>query len=323
MWFCSGRIDSERESRPEEAGLHAGTLDNTSWRAPVAYIWTRSAQPWVQFSDDALAFDTAPEGRGIPSQPLRERTWDLLDEMPSLTCTIEPLLQILEQLTTERKTLDKRLEQTARSDAVRQRLMSIPGVGPITGHAFRVTLDDPSRFDPSKAVGSHLGLTPKVYQPGETDRSGQISKSSDHLLTAPTLRGSNGSHDALPPTVEAEGVAYRQCETAWCQTRSRRRRSQTRGDHARLRERVPKRYGKSRGRLTTSAPGSLSFDHDLDDGNRSPTPPGECLRQIARCEIGRRNPRIPSWGGGGTRPRTEADLNHTTLALALCEPAEG
>lgn len=181
MWFCSGRIDSERESRPEEAGLHAGTLDNTSWRAPVAYIWTRSAQPWVQFSDDALAFDTAPEGRGIPSQPLRERTWDLLDEMPSLTCTIEPLLQILEQLTTERKTLDKRLEQTARSDAVRQRLMSIPGVGPITGHAFRVTLDDPSRFDPSKAVGSHLGLTPKVYQPGETDRSGQISKSSDHL----------------------------------------------------------------------------------------------------------------------------------------------
>src|SRR5580704_11014701 len=60
--------------------------------------------------------------------------------------------------------------------------MSIPGVGPITSLAFRVTVDDPSRFDSSKAVGAHLGLTPRVYQSGETDRSGQISKAGDHML---------------------------------------------------------------------------------------------------------------------------------------------
>jgi transposase len=110
------------------------------------------------------------------------RARDLLEEMPSLTCAIEPLLRILEQLTLERKALDKRLEQTARSDAVCKRLMSIPGVGPITSLAFRVTVDDPSRFDSSKAVGAHLGLTPRVYQSGETDRSGQISKAGDHTL---------------------------------------------------------------------------------------------------------------------------------------------
>jgi transposase len=110
------------------------------------------------------------------------RARDLLEEMPSLACAIEPLLRILERLTAERKALDKRLEQTARSDAVRQRLMSIPGVGPITSLAFRVTVDDPSRFDSSKAVGAHLGLTPRVYQSGETDRSGQISKAGDHML---------------------------------------------------------------------------------------------------------------------------------------------
>jgi transposase len=60
--------------------------------------------------------------------------------------------------------------------------MTIRGVGPITSLAFRVAVDDPTRFDSSKAVGAHLGLTPRVYQSGEIDRSGQISKAGDHLL---------------------------------------------------------------------------------------------------------------------------------------------
>ena len=80
----------------------------------------------------------------------------------------------------ERKALDTRLGQAARNDAVCLRLMTIPGVGPITSLAFRVTVDDPARFDSSKAVGAHVGLTPRVYQQsGEIDRSGQISKAGD------------------------------------------------------------------------------------------------------------------------------------------------
>jgi transposase len=78
--------------------------------------------------------------------------------------------------------LDKRLGQAARKDAVCLRLITIPGVGPITSLAFRVTVDDPARFDSSKAVGAHVGLTPRVYQSGEIDRSGQISKAGDHML---------------------------------------------------------------------------------------------------------------------------------------------
>jgi transposase len=57
-----------------------------------------------------------------------------------------------------------------------------PGVGPITSLAFRVTVDDPERFESSRSVGAHIGLTPRVYQSGETDRSGQISKAGDHIL---------------------------------------------------------------------------------------------------------------------------------------------
>ena len=33
-----------------------------------------------------------------------------------------------------------------------------------------------------KVVGAHFGLTPRVYQSGEIDRSGQISKAGDSML---------------------------------------------------------------------------------------------------------------------------------------------
>jgi hypothetical protein len=67
MWFCGdcgGRIYSERTSRPEEIGVRAGTLDDTSWLMPVAHVWTRSVQPWMRFSDEALVFAMAPDSYG-------------------------------------------------------------------------------------------------------------------------------------------------------------------------------------------------------------------------------------------------------------------
>src|SRR4051794_11313707 len=43
------------------------------------------------------------------------------------------------------------------------------------------TVENPSRFSRSRAVGAHLGLTPRRYQSGETDRSGHISRCGDGL----------------------------------------------------------------------------------------------------------------------------------------------
>jgi hypothetical protein len=39
--------------------------------------------------------------------------------------------------------------------------------------AFRVTVDDPAHFDSSKAVGAHIGLTPRVYQSGKSMGQGR------------------------------------------------------------------------------------------------------------------------------------------------------
>lgn len=110
------------------------------------------------------------------------RVGELLEQMPSLNIAIGPLMRVLGQLTAERRAMDKLLAQAARKDGICLRLMTIPGIGPITSLAFRATVDDPTRFASSKSLGAHLGLTPRVYQSGETDRSGQISKAGDRML---------------------------------------------------------------------------------------------------------------------------------------------
>ena len=47
--------------------------------------------------------------------------------------------------------------------------------------AYVSTVEDPARFGRSRAVGAHLGLTPRQYQSGEINRSGRISQCGDGL----------------------------------------------------------------------------------------------------------------------------------------------
>jgi len=106
----------------------------------------------------------------------------LLADLPELRAAIAPLLEARNMMRKKKKELDAQLEKQARKDPVCKRLMTIPGVGPIISLAYKATIDDPERFKASKAVPAHLGLTPRIYQSGETDRSGHISKCGDRLL---------------------------------------------------------------------------------------------------------------------------------------------
>jgi len=106
----------------------------------------------------------------------------LLADMPELRIAIAPLLEVRNGMRRQKVLLDRRLFQVARRDDVCRRLMTVSGVGPIFSLAFKATIDDPARFKNAKAVAAHLGLTPRIYQSGETDRSGNISKCGDKLL---------------------------------------------------------------------------------------------------------------------------------------------
>ena len=104
---------------------------------------------------------------------------------------LEPLLQVREALLSQRDRLHRLVVTATRDDEVCRRLMSVPGVGPVTALTFCSAVDDPARFSRSRAVGAHFGLTPRRYQSGETDRVGQISKQGDGLARQALYEAAN------------------------------------------------------------------------------------------------------------------------------------
>jgi len=93
----------------------------------------------------------------------------------------ESLLSVIDVMTRQTEKLTKRVLDEVRVEPTCRRLMTVPGVGPLTALAFRATVDRPDRFRKSRDVGAHLGLTPRRYQSGETDVQGRISRCGDEL----------------------------------------------------------------------------------------------------------------------------------------------
>jgi transposase len=119
---------------------------------------------------------------GTPSRvAFAGRVRELASGDPLVMKLVEPLLVILATMLDQLVRLTKQVLDIARGEEVCRRLMSVPGVGPITALAFRATIDRPDRFRRSRDVGAHLGLTPARYQSGETDIQGRISRCGDEL----------------------------------------------------------------------------------------------------------------------------------------------
>ena len=116
-------------------------------------------------------------GRKIFAARVRELAGDDADMMR----LVEPLLAILATMLAQLERLTRQVLDIVRREEICRRLMSVPGVGPITALAFRATIDRPDRFRRSRDVGAHLGLTPARYQSGETDIQGRISRCGDEL----------------------------------------------------------------------------------------------------------------------------------------------
>lgn len=119
---------------------------------------------------------------GTPSRAaFAGRVGELAGDNEAVAPLVNPLLAVLATMLREFERLNRQVGVIAGRDDVCRRLMSAPGVGPITALAFRSTLDRPERFRHSRDVGAHLGLTPARYQSGETDIQGRISRCGDEL----------------------------------------------------------------------------------------------------------------------------------------------
>jgi transposase len=98
-----------------------------------------------------------------------------------LSQVVIPLLGVWSTLRQQTARLTYAVKLRTKTSAACRRLMTMPGIGPMTALAYSATVDDPARFRSSSSVGAYVGLTPRRYKSGEIDRIGRISRCGDAL----------------------------------------------------------------------------------------------------------------------------------------------
>lgn len=86
------------------------------------------------------------------------------------------LLELLDQMEKPIAELDVAVEKQAAAHPAAARLMTHPGVGPLTSLSFALTIGEVGRFQRSRQVSSYLGLDPRLNCSADRMRIGSISK---------------------------------------------------------------------------------------------------------------------------------------------------
>jgi transposase len=94
----------------------------------------------------------------------------------------QDLLELLNRLNPTIGELTATVEQEAQKWPEVLRLMTHPGVGPLTALAFVLIIGTPERFHRGKQIGSYIGLIPSEDSSGGRQRLGHISKQGNALL---------------------------------------------------------------------------------------------------------------------------------------------
>lgn len=111
---------------------------------------------------------------------------------------VESMLVTIKQHDEQVQAADKRLRSLAKADPACRRLMSVPGVGPVTAVRFVAAIDDISRFPSAHAVESYLGLVPGEYQSSERQHRLAITKAGSIRLRWALVQAAWSARNSRP-----------------------------------------------------------------------------------------------------------------------------
>ena len=100
----------------------------------------------------------------------------------AMRAALRPLVAALFALNDEIGLLDKAILRQHRSDAVSQRLATVPGIGTLIATVLTATVNDATAFSGGREFAAWLGLVPKQHSTGGKARLGRISKMGNHDL---------------------------------------------------------------------------------------------------------------------------------------------
>jgi transposase len=113
---------------------------------------------------------------------------DLLDEEmaaslpPAAVAMFRMMLDLLAELDERIADLDREIAQRAREDEAARRLMTIPGIGPITATALIALAPAAETFAKGRDFAAWLGLAPRQHSTGGKQKLGAISKMGERTL---------------------------------------------------------------------------------------------------------------------------------------------
>lgn len=117
---------------------------------------------------------------------------------------LRPLVSQVNALDEAIGAIDNEIAMSVKADETAKRLMTVPGVGPVTASAIVATIQDMSDFASGREFAAFLGLTPRQSSTGGKSRLGRITKMGDRYLrkllvvgACSTLSHRKGHNDAL------------------------------------------------------------------------------------------------------------------------------
>ena len=172
--------------------VHVPTSEIRQWRALITYrqhLVQRRTKIKNHIRDLLLR-----EGQLLP----RGRSAWTLAGMAALAEMVKPLGEVsvdelwrgelgvelvqLKELQQQIVMVEAKLDHLAAADSRVQLLRTIPGVGPRLAEAIVAMFDDPTRFRTAGEVSSYIGMVPKQFDSGETERNGRITRHGNRLV---------------------------------------------------------------------------------------------------------------------------------------------
>jgi transposase len=113
-----------------------------------------------------------------------------LETLPhSAHCALSDLLDHMGELDRRIAEYDHHLKQVAQSDERSRRLMTMPGIGPITASALLAAIGNGHDFRNGRQLAAWLGLVPGQHSSGGKTKLGRITKAGDRYLRTLLILG--------------------------------------------------------------------------------------------------------------------------------------
>jgi len=125
------------------------------------------------------------EGYRWKKKLFREQGRTLLEKLalaPRASRRRQELLELLDRMNPAIEELTAAVEQEARKRPEVMRLMTHPGVGPLTALAYVLIIGTPARFHRGQQSGTYVGMIPSEDSSAGKQRLGHISKQGNSLL---------------------------------------------------------------------------------------------------------------------------------------------